>query len=183
MAKKIIIVLAVIIALICIAAIGVRVYTKSFSPKDVAMYQDDHHQIEINYCRPYKKDRIVFPDLIPYGKVWRTGANDATTITTSQDLPIGDKLLPTGTYSLWTIPGQEQWEVIFNKEHGQWGVNALTGEANRDASLDILSITVPVYKTDNKIEQFTIQFETWGEAIEMLMMWDHTIVVVPIKKQ
>jgi len=183
MAKKIIIALAVIIALICLAAIGMRIYTKSFSPKDIAMYQDDHHQIKVTYCRPYKKGRTIFPDLEPYGEVWRTGANDATVITTSQDLPIDDKILPKGTYSLWTIPDHEQWEVIFNKEHGQWGIDALTGKANRDPSLDILSITVPVYQTDNEIEQFTIQFETWGEVIEMLMMWDHTIVVVPIKKQ
>jgi hypothetical protein len=182
MAKKIIIVLALIVAFICLAAIGMRMYTKSFSPIDIAKYQDDHHQIAVTYCRPYKKERNVYPDLIPFDKVWRTGANDATVITTAQDLAIDDEILPKGTYSMWTIPGKEQWQIIFNSEYGQWGVTALTGEANRDPSLDILSITVPVYQTDNDIEQFTIQFETWGEGIEMLMMWDHTIVVVPIKK-
>ena len=182
MGKKLLVILAIVITLVCLAALGLRTYTKSFSPIDIAVYKDNHHQIEVTYCQPYKKGRTVFPDLIPYGEVWRTGANDATKISTTQDLTIYNKTLPKGTYSLWTIPGQKHWEVIFNKEHGQWGVNPLTAKVNRDKSLDMLSIKVPVYQMDNGIEQFTIQFETWGDVIEMLLMWDHTIVVVPVNK-
>lgn len=166
----------------CIFVVGMRVHTKSFSPIDTVQYQDDNHQIEVTYCRPFKKGRIVFPDLIPYDKIWRTGANEATKITTTTDLIINEKILPSGTYSLWTKPGRNNWEIIFNKEYGQWGLSSISGEANRNPDLDILSITVPVYHSKNDIEQFTIQFETWGEVIEMLLMWDHTIVVVPIKK-
>lgn len=182
MVKKLIIIFAVVIALVGLSALGLRMYTKSFSPLDIAAYKDGYHNIEVAYCQPYKKGRTVFPDLIPYDEVWRTGANDATKITTAQDLIINDKTLPKGTYSIWTIPGQEHWEVIFNKEYGQWGVNPMTGKANRDISLDVLSTTIPVYHTDNGIEQFTIQFEAWGDVLEMLLMWDHTIVVVPVKK-
>ncbi len=181
MVKKILIILAVVVAIVALAIVGLRIYTKSFSPIDTAYYEDDHHQIEITYCRPYKKDRVIFPDLIPYDVVWRTGANEATKISTSKDLMIYDNILPKGTYSLWTIPGKDHWEVIFNKQYGHWGAD-FDSNANRDASQDILSVTVPVYHTDNNIEQFTIQFESAGDAIEMLLMWDDTIVVVPIKK-
>lgn len=182
MIKKLIIILAIVIAAACIFVIGMRIHTKSFSPIDTALYEDDKRQIEVTYCRPFKKGRMVFPELIPFGEIWRTGANAATIITTATDLIINDQTLPSGTYSLWTKPGKENWEIIFNKEYGQWGLTAISGEANRDPELDILSITVPVYHSKNDIEQFTIQFETWGEVIEMLIMWDRTIVVVPIVK-
>ncbi len=181
MVKKILIILAVVVAIVALAIVGLRIYTKSFSPIDTAHYEDDYHQIEVTYCRPFKKGRSVFPDLVPYDKVWRTGANETTKITTTQDLVINQKTLPSGTYSIWARPGKESWEIIFNKEHGQWGLT-LSGEANKDSTLDILSIIVPVYQSKNDIEQFTIQFETWGEVIEMLLMWDHTIVVIPISK-
>jgi len=183
MTKKILIIVAIVIGLSFLSTMGLRIYTKSFSPIDVATYEDDYHQIEVTYCQPFRKGRTVFPDVVPYDVVWRTGANEATRISTSQDLKIYDKVLPKGTYSLWTIPGQEHWEIIFNKEYGQWGLKAISDEANRDEARDVLSIMVPVYQTDNDIEQFTIQFEVWGDLIQMLLMWDHTIVVVPIDKK
>ena len=182
MIKKILIILVIIIGIAGIAMMGLKVYTKSFSPLEVAIYQDNNQKIEVVYCRPYKKNRTVFPDLIPYDEVWRTGANEATTITTTQDLTINNKTLPKGTYSLWTMPRRDHWEIIFNKEYGQWGVKFWNAKANREALLDVLSVTVPVYQTSNNIEQFTIQFEAREEVIEMLLMWDHTIVIVPIKK-
>ena len=183
MTKKILIILAIVIGLSFLSTMGLRIYTKSFSPIDVAAYKDDYHQIEVTYCQPYKKGRSIFPDVVPYDEVWRTGANESTKISTAQDLKIYDKILPKGTYSIWTIPGQEHWQIIFNKEYGQWGMGAISGEANRDETLDMISVIVPVYQTHNDIEQFTIQFEVGGDIIEMLLMWDHTIVVVPIDKK
>jgi len=178
--KNILIVVGIIVAIIGCAMVGLRIYTKSFSPESTSTYEEKGHRISVNYCRPYKNGREVFPDLIPYDKVWRTGANEATKITTAKNLLIKGQALPKGSYSLWTIPGKDSWEVIFNKEIGQWGLDPLTGKTNRDETLDALVIDVPVYTMDETIEQFTIQFEEWGEVIQMLIMWDKTLVVIPI---
>src|SRR5690606_41827573 len=86
--------------------------------------------------------------------------------------------LRAGTYSLWTIPRQDTWTIIFNSEHGQWGINS-KGEPNRDASRDVLTVDVPSMRQDRVFEQFTISFETVGEDYEMVLMWDKTLVAVP----
>ncbi|RMG72406.1 MAG: DUF2911 domain-containing protein, partial [Bacteroidetes bacterium] len=78
-------------------------------------------EITINYGSPAAKGRTLWGDLVPYGAVWRTGANEATTFTVSQDVTIEGQTLPAGTYSLFTIPGESDWTIIFNKTAEQWG--------------------------------------------------------------
>jgi len=91
--------------------------------------------VVIEYGRPNVKEREVWGGLVPYGEVWRTGANEATTITLSADATIGGEMLPAGTYSLFTIPGEDEWTVIFNKVASQWGA------FDYDAGEDALRIT------------------------------------------
>src|SRR5688572_2972596 len=79
--------------------------------------------ITVAYSAPSKRGREIMGGLVPYGKVWRTGANAATTLTTSTDLMIGNLHVPAGTYSLYTIPGEKEWTLIVNKQTGQWGTN------------------------------------------------------------
>ncbi|MDH5367225.1 MAG: DUF2911 domain-containing protein [Cyclobacteriaceae bacterium] len=177
--KKTLIVIGVVIAVLMVVGIFLRVSTKSHSPVSTEVFSIDSARIEIVYCRPYKNDREIFGGLEPYGEVWRTGANEATTFSTTVDLKIVDQILPAGKYTLWTIPNETQWEVIFNTEYGQWGVD-FSAKANRDATKDQLSVTVPSYQSDNVIEQFTITFEEIEDHIEMILMWDKTTVVVPI---
>ncbi|MBT1704215.1 DUF2911 domain-containing protein [Chryseosolibacter indicus] len=178
----------VIYSLIGIAVIGVLavivIYvqlrkTKSFSPEDNIVYSQDDLSIKVFYNRPYKKERQVFGALVPYDKVWRTGANEATTFETNKDLIIEGKTLKAGKYSLWTIPRQEIWTVIFNSEYGQWGINS-KGEANRQPEKDVLSIDVSSVQQDQIFEQFTISFEKTGEDLEMVLAWDKTLVALPI---
>jgi len=152
--------------------------TKSFSPEEEAVFNQGDLSIKVFYNRPYKKGREIFGALVPYGKVWRTGANEATTFETSKDLSIDGKVLKKGKYTLWTIPGQETWTVIFNSEHGQWGVNS-SGEANRDESRDVLTVDVHRVQQEREFEQFTIAFEKVGEEAEMVLIWDKTLVSVP----
>lgn len=180
--KKFLIVAGVAVALLIIlgfvAKFFVKQHDKSFSPEEEVTFNSDNLGIRVFYNRPFKKGREIFGGLVPYDKVWRTGANEATTFETSKDLRIEDKVLKKGKYSLWTIPGEETWKVIFNSEYGQWGIGS-DGEANRDPQKDVLTVEVHAVQQQRVFEQFTISFEKVGEDAEMVLIWDKTLVAVP----
>lgn len=157
-------------------------YQKSFSPEEEVHFQQEKLEIEVNYNRPYKKGREIFGGLVPFEKVWRTGANEATTFSTSKDLIIEGKELPAGTYSIWTIPGQQMWTIIFNREYGQWGVNS-EGEPNRDPQKDVLTVQVHAIEQEREFEQFTIEFSKMKEEVEMVLLWDKTLVAMPFHQK
>lgn len=176
--------LLIFIGVLLVTIIGVLFYlrfyyTKSFSPESNLEYNRDGLSIHIFYNRPYKKGREIFGKLVPYGQVWRTGANEATVFETNKDLDIHGQRLKAGAYSLWTIPDEHSWQVIFNKETGQWGID-FNGEANRDPAKDVLTLTVPAMVQSKEFEQFTISIEEMGGDIEMILMWDKTVVAVPL---
>ncbi|WP_020533851.1 DUF2911 domain-containing protein [Flexithrix dorotheae] len=156
--------------------------TKNHSPQDTATYTEDGFNIEVIYCRPYKKDRVIFGSedeeaLQPYGTYWRTGANDATEITFKNDVKVAGKDLKAGRYRFYTVPGKEQWTIAFNTELGQWGYM----EPNYD--LDVLKATVPVNYRDTPLEQFTILLQNDGaDKAKMILSWDTSEVVIPIEK-
>jgi hypothetical protein len=152
--------------------------TKSYSPEESVVFHKDDLTISVRYNRPSKKGREIFGKLVPYGKVWRTGANEATTFKTNKDLTVEGSVLKAGEYSLWTIPGEETWTVIFNSEHGQWGINS-DGLANRNPDKDVLKVDVLAVKQEREFEIFTIAFEKTGEDAEMVFIWDKTLVAVP----
>jgi hypothetical protein len=161
--------------------ISLRVYTKSFSPEAVAAYEYDSVNLSVKYCQPSAKGRAIFGEVIPYGEVWRTGANEATIFNNNAALQIGGQPLAAGSYSLFTVPDKDEWQVIFNKETGQWGVDPMKGgAANRDPELDVLTITVPTIYTKDFFETFTIAMEGIGNEIELVMMWENTMIVVPM---
>lgn len=151
---------------------------KAFSPEEEVVFSDGDLEVQVFYNRPYKKNREIFGGLVPYGKVWRTGANEATVFQTNRTITIEGKKLNPGKYSFWTIPDSTTWQVIFNSQTGQWGINH-TGEANRDPMLDVLTIPVHAVKQTREFEQFTISFEKVGEEAEMVLLWDKTVVAVP----
>ncbi len=168
-------------ALIILGAVTnffVTKHKKSFSPEERIGYNQSDLQVQVFYNRPYKKGREIFGSLVPYGKVWRTGANEATTFETNKDLVFEGKTLRKGKYSLWTIPGEDTWTIIFNSEYGQWGIGP-DGESNRDPGRDVFSINVHPVKSEREFEQFTISFEDVGEDAEMVLIWDKTLVAVP----
>ncbi|HZB13143.1 MAG TPA: DUF2911 domain-containing protein [Chryseolinea sp.] len=180
--KKFVIITGVAVALLIIlgfvAKFFVTQHKKSFSPEEEVTYNSGEVEIKVFYNRPFKKDREIFGGLVPFDKVWRTGANEATTFQTNKDLLIEGKTLKSGKYSLWTIPGEETWKVIFNSEYGQWGIGA-DGEANRNAAKDVLTVEVHAVQQERVFEQFTISFEKVGEEAEMVFIWDKTLVAVP----
>jgi len=170
--------IALILLVLAVSRYYIRKEKKSYSPEDRIEFSKGTLDITLFYNRPFKKNREIFGSLVPYNEIWRTGANEATIFETNENLIFEGKTLRAGTYSLWTIPRQDTWTIIFNSEHGQWGINS-KGEPNRDASRDALTVDVPAMRQDRVFEQFTISFETVGEDIEMVLMWDKTLVAVP----
>ncbi len=132
--------------------------------------------IEVGYSRPSVKGRDLYGEgaLVPYGEVWRTGANEAATFSTSTDLLIAGERLPAGTYGLFTVPGPNEWEIVFNKVNEQWGA------FNYDASEDELRVTIPAIEASMQ-EQFQIRFDGVTDAAgTMILHWGTVGVPVAI---
>lgn len=140
-----------------------------------ARYKD--HYVKITYSQPQKRGREIFGKLVPYGKIWRTGANEATELTTARNIAVNGSLLKAGTYSIFTIPEEGSWTIILNSEPGLWG------SYNYNEALDVLRFNVPVQKVPGDLvyESFTIQLDQQNEVITMSMMWDKTRVSIPIQ--
>ncbi|HVG25448.1 MAG TPA: DUF2911 domain-containing protein [Thermoanaerobaculia bacterium] len=126
-------------------------------------------KITIDYSAPSKRDRVIFGKLVPYGEVWRTGANAATTLTTNADLMIGSLHVPAGTYTLYSIPGEKEWTLIVNKQTGQWGTKY---DEKQDLGRVKMKIASPLKKP---VEQFVI-----GIDKTLSFTWDTTKVWVPL---
>jgi hypothetical protein len=108
-------------------------------------------QVQVEYSRPFAKGRKVFGGLVPWGTVWRTGANAATTLKTNVDLTLGDVVVPKGTYTLYTLPGEKAWKLIVNRQTGQWGTEY-------DPRMDVARIGMKVETRADTLEAFTISF-------------------------
>ncbi|MEO2064682.1 MAG: DUF2911 domain-containing protein [Christiangramia sp.] len=160
----------------------VRYNTKAHSPEDTVTYEGKDLKMEVFYNRPYKKGREIFGKLVPYDTVWRTGANEATTFETNEDILIDGSLLKAGKYTLWTIPMPSSWKVIFNDHMYPWGIN-MDKQAYRDPQYDALVLERPVERIPGPLEQFTISFENSGEFVNMTLAWDQTSVSIPIKEE
>ena len=160
-----------------------RKQTKTHSPEITNVYQKNDFDLSVTYSSPKKKGRVIFGELVPYDVVWRTGANEPTKFSTSTTIRIADKSLAPGRYSLWTKPGKESWNVIFNKGIPDWGVTVLSGgkETSRNPEEDVVEVTVPTEILNDTIKNFTIDFEDNGELF-MSFSWDKTKVKVPINK-
>lgn len=154
------------------------------SPRDIAYFPDhfahdrkdgEKALVKVLYSRPYLKGREAFGKLEPYGKVWRTGADESTEIKFYQDATFGGKKIKAGTYSLFTIPGEKEWTVILSSDLDYWGAYKYK-EAN-----DVLRITAPVRNAEAPIENFSIIFEKVSDtSAKMFMGWASSVVEVPV---
>jgi hypothetical protein len=146
------------------------------SPLDVASYKYKDAYVKVMYSRPSKKNREIFGKLVPYGLVWRTGANEATEITLTRDVSVLGKPITAGTYSLFTIPQENSWTIILNKDVGQWGAYNYTSKQ------DFGRWDVPIKRLPGKsIEVFTIKFENKNNVADMTICWDDICVTLPIQ--
>lgn len=127
--------------------------------------------VSINYSQPAVKGRTIWGDLVPYDKVWRTGANEATTIEFDKDVKIEGKKLAAGKYALFTIPTQNDWVIIFNKNHKQWGAYSY------NKNDDILRVEVTPSKSNSSVERMAFSID----KSQVVLKWDKLIVAFEVK--
>lgn len=146
------------------------------SPMDLVIFkQEDDVIARVIYSRPQRRDREIFGNLVPYGEVWRTGANESTELTLYKDMKVGDALVKAGTYTLYTIPQENEWTVILNNSKHTWGAYEYTDEH------DLVRIKVPVKNSPTSIESFSMAFVPTTQGADLLMGWDDKYVEVPFK--
>ena len=139
-------------------------------------YKDTY--IKITYSQPHKRGRAIFGGLVPFGQVWRTGANEATELTVTRDIKINGTDLKAGSYSLFTIPQKDAWTIIINGELGLWGAY------NYNSKLDVAWFDVPVTPvTEFVYEAFTILIDPRNARADLVLAWDRSKVIIPIQFQ
>jgi len=178
MARHVVVFFGIIISLIIVGLYGFRTYTKSFSPEGESSIETTAGlKIDIHYSRPYQKNRKLFgykDGLIHFGEIWRTGANEATEIIINKDVEIFGQTLPAGNYTLFSIPNEITWTVIFNKVLNQWGA------FNYNEADDILRVNVPSFVNSQNIDLFTIELKEKEKGAEMRLLWGNTLVSIPM---
>jgi hypothetical protein len=136
----------------------------------------DGKSIAVDYSSPRAKGRKIYGDVVPLGKVWRTGANEATTFETTANLSIGSLAIPAGKYTMYTIPGEKSWKLIINKQTGQWGTEY-------DEKQDLGRADMEVSKTSGPVENFAISFHEMGKGCHIYMDWENTRATVEISEK
>lgn len=146
------------------------------SPRDSVFLTMDTNKISVNYGRPSMRGRVIMGGLVPWGQVWRTGANQATHLKTNFPMIFGGVLVPRGTYTLWTLPSANGWKVIINKQTGQWGTNY-------DPRQDLARFDARVETLSAPVDTFTITLrQTGATSGEMTLSWEKTRVIIPFEK-
>ncbi len=131
-------------------------------------------KMRVEYGRPFARGRKIFGGLVPWGKVWRTGANAATTLVTDVDVTLGGVVVPKGTWTLYTLPGEKEWKLIVNRQTGQWGTDY-------KADRDLVRVPLQVGSVATPVERFTIALEPGaGNAATLVLTWDTTRLSAPI---
>lgn len=145
------------------------------SPPDSTKLNLAGRQLTIVYSSPSARGRVIYGGLVPWGRVWRTGANEATSFRTEANLRIGDAEVPAGDYTLYSIPNPDDWTLIVNRQTGQWGT-----EYHEDMDLD--RVEMKIEELDEPSERFRITLEATGpDEGRLVMEWEKTRVSVPIK--
>jgi Protein of unknown function (DUF2911) len=130
--------------------------------------------IKTDYSSPRMKGRKIYGGLVPFGQVWRTGANEATTFVTSSDVMVGGKSVPAGSYTLFTVPTADKWTLIINKKTGEWGI------PYKYESDELARVDMSVSKLPSPMENFTISYAKSGTGCTMQIDWETTRASVDI---
>jgi hypothetical protein len=176
MRKQIVFLTSLLLAFTLLAACQ----DKSKKPSPPAQAQcklSDGKTITVDYSSPRAKGRKIFGDLVPYGQVWRTGANDATTFVTDANLTVGGKDVPAGHYTIFTIPNADKWTLIINKKTGEWGI------PYKYESDELARVDMKVSPTPSPVENFTIAFDQKGNSGTMNIIWENSQASVDISEK
>jgi len=159
-------------AVVFATAVTLGAQRQRASPHEKAEATIGAAKISIEYGRPFVKGRKIFGELVPFGKVWRTGADEATTIVTDHAIMFGPVHLSPGTYTLYTIPGEAEWTLIVNKQTGQWGTQY-------DEKQDLGRVTAKSEKLPAPVEQLTLKLAPGGKGGTLVVEWADTRVSFP----
>jgi hypothetical protein len=165
--------LVVVVILAWVAMAQTTAKKPPLSPPAVAEATLNGKKITIAYSQPSMRGRKIMGSLVPYGQVWRTGANDATTLTTESDLVIGGAEVPAGKYTLYSLPSEGTWKLIINKQTGQWGT-----EYHEEK--DLARVDMKKEPLTSPVETFVISFEPKTNPTALVMEWENTKLSVPI---
>lgn len=167
--KKVFLLLSLFVALNGVAQ---NIKTPAASPTQTIKQEFALSSIEITYSRPSMKGRTIFGDLVPFGKPWRTGANNATKITFGEDVKVGGVAVKAGSYALYTIPSQSEWEIILNKGIGNWGIMGY------NAADDVAKFKVSPVDVGFATETFSMQIgNITNNSADIVLWWDSTAII------
>lgn len=161
------------------AALGSAQMDKAARPSPAAKANCDvggGRTVSVDYSSPRMKGRKVFGDLVKYGEVWRTGANEATTFVTNGDVMVGGQHVPAGNYTLFTVPNQDKWTLIVSKKTGEWGI------PYPGADQDLVRVDMKASSVGAPVENFTISFDKTAGGCTMRIEWEKTRATVDISK-
>jgi len=175
--RKVLTVCSLAVLTLAVAAIVVRAQQdKSKRPSPPATAKCElagGKSVTIDYSSPRKKGRTIFQDVVKYGEIWRTGANEATTFVTNSDLMVGGTHVPAGSYTIFTVPNKDKWTLVISKKTGEWGTD-YPGEKEDLARVDMKAATGPA------TENFTISFDKGAKGCTLKLAWDTTVASVEI---
>lgn len=164
------------LTLILLFMVSVSVYAQKASPAATATGKIGEATITISYSSPAVKERKIWGDLVPYGKIWRAGANAATIFETDKAIKVEGKELPAGKYSLYALPTADSWTFIFNSQVGQWGITR-TGETTNDPAKDVLKVVVKSKESKEFNERMNFVVDKKGFSLN----WEKLTVPVKVK--
>jgi hypothetical protein len=145
-------------------------------PASATCKLSDGKSVKVDYSSPRMKGRKIFGGLVPYGEIWRTGANESTTFVTDANLMVGGKAVPAGSYTIFTVPKADQWWLVISKKTGEWGTD-YPGEKE-----DLVRVPMKASTNGPPMENFTIAFDQAGSKCTLRMEWETTIASVEITK-
>ncbi len=169
-----------LLALFCLPTVNAQIKTPAPSPSCKVVQMVGLTEVTVDYSRPGKKDRTIFAadGLVPFGEMWRTGANASTKVEFSDDVKIAGQDLPKGEYALYTIPNATEWTIVFHKNLTHWGV----GGKDYSAAEDALRVSVKPSKTGHTVENFSISFDHLRDnSAHLVIAWDDTMVAIPVE--
>jgi len=169
-----VIVLATLLTLLATASFAQTGGAKDSPPASTTCDLGGGKTIKTDYSSPRMKGRKIYGDLVPFGEVWRTGANEATTFVTSSDIVVGGKAVPAGSYTIFTVPGADKWTLIVNKKTGEWGI------PYKYESDELARVDMSVSKLPAPVENFTIAYGKSAGGCTLHIDWETTRASVNI---
>ena len=179
MNKKLAVVASLAVLLVtAFVVLGQQDKSKRPSPPAQAKYDLGGGQtITIDYSSPRAKGRKIYGGIVPFGQIWRTGANESTTFVTTVDLNVGGTTVPAGNYTIFTVPNEDKWQLVISKKTGEWGTD-YPGPSN-----DLARVDMKVSKLPSPVEDFTISFEKAGSGANLNIDWETTRASVMVSKK